>query len=69
MTPSRLALPGAGLPATARTGALTALLTIAGLHHLPAEVEAPLAAADTTTLEQWGLRLLTAASLDEVLRS
>jgi len=36
---------------------------------LPAWAEQHIAAADTTTLEQWGLRLLDAASLEEVFRT
>ena len=36
---------------------------------LPAWAEQHIAAADTTTLEQWGLRLLDATSLEEVFRT
>ena len=36
---------------------------------LPAWVEQHIAAADTTTLEQWGLRLLDTTSLEEVFRT
>jgi hypothetical protein len=35
---------------------------------LPAEVRDQVAAADTAALDTWGLRLLDAESLDEVLR-
>ncbi len=35
---------------------------------LPTEVRARVAAADTTALEAWGLRVLDAGSLDDVLR-
>jgi len=36
---------------------------------LPAWAEQHIAAADTTALEQWGLRLLDATSLEEVFRT
>ena len=36
---------------------------------VPAWAEQHIAAADTTTLEQWGLRLLDATSLEEVFRT
>jgi len=36
---------------------------------LPAWAEQHIAAADTTTLEQWGLRLLDTTSLEEVFRT
>jgi flagellar biosynthesis/type III secretory pathway protein FliH len=35
---------------------------------LPAEVKARVAAADTAALEVWGLRVLDAGSLEDVLR-